>query len=222
MNMDKSPLIARRTGSPPAIPGKVRVAVAGNQRLNRWELLFRAVIMLILLASLALAWWTFTKVFIPAQRRSLEFSAKLAALSSEVDQLERKWGQADAEEIRRRYREVHGQLFADEASFETWLANLQTQAGQLGLEAKIELSPGRPAATNERTLAIVSASISLDVRPLPGRDETAYQRLLLFTQRLAAEGKRADLAQMTVVGGSASIPQATLVFNLWAGEEGRQ
>jgi hypothetical protein len=182
-------------------------------------LLFRAVIILVLLASLALAWWTFTKVFIPVQRRSLELSTKFAALSSEVDQLERKWDKTDAEEIRRRYREVHGQLFADEASLEAWLANLQAQAGPLGLETKIELSPSRPAATNEQTLAIVSASISLEVRPLPGGDDTPYQRLLLFTRRLAAEGKRADLAQMTVVGGSASIPRATLVFSLWAGEE---
>jgi hypothetical protein len=219
MNPDKPLLIARRANPPPVTPAKVRVAVAGNQRLNRWELLFRAVIILVLLASLALAWWTFTKVFIPVQRRSLEFSAKFAALSSDVDQLERKWGQADAGEIRRRYREVHGQLFADESSLEAWLANLQAQAGPLGLETKIELSPSRPAATNEQTLAIVSASISLEVRPLPGGDDTPYQRLLLFSQRLAAEGKRADLAQMTVVGGTVSIPRATLVFSLWAGEE---
>src|SRR5438445_2142603 len=134
MNPDKPLLIARRANPPPVTPAKVRVAVAGNQRLNRWELLFRAVIILVLLASLALAWWTFTKVFIPVQRRSLEFSAKFAALSSDVDQLERKWGQADAEEIRRRYREVHGQLFADESSLEAWLANLQAQAGPPGLE----------------------------------------------------------------------------------------
>ena len=36
---------------------------------------------------------------------------------------------------------------------------------------------------------------------------------------LAAEGKRSDLAELTAFGGVGSITNATLVFNLWAGEE---
>jgi outer membrane murein-binding lipoprotein Lpp len=213
--------IAQSPNAPPVISTRVQVAVATNPRLNHWELLFRVVIFLVLIASLALAWLTFTKVFVPAQRQSRELSAKFAALSSDVDQLERKWGPAEADEIRRSYREVYGQLFADQSALEAWLANLQAQAGPLGLEAVVDFGQSSPAATNEQKLAVVSASVSLEVRPVPGRVESPYQRLLQFTRQLAAEGKRADLAEMTVVGGTTSIPQATLVFSLWAGEEGK-
>lgn len=215
------PTVAHPPSPPPVVPSRVQAAVASNPRLNHWEWLFRGVIVLVVMASLALAWWTFTKVFMPVQRQSRELSAKFAALSSDVDRLERKWGQAEADEIRRGYREVYGQLFADQSALEAWLANLEAQAGPLGLEAKIDFGQSTPAATNEQKLAVVSASISIEVRPVPGRVETPYQRLLQFTRQLAAEGKRADLAEMTVVGGATSIPRATLVFSLWAGEEGK-
>jgi len=213
------PTIARLTKVPPVIPTRAQVGVARSPRPNKWELLFRLVIIFVLLASLALAWWTFSKVFLPVQRQSQELSTKLAALSSDVDRLERKWGQADAEEIRRRYREAYGQLFADQSALEAWLANLEEQAGPLGLEAKVDFGQSTPASTNELQLAVVN--VSLEVRPMPGTTEAPYQRLLRFTGLLAAEGKRADLAEMTVVGGPNSIPRATLVFTLWAGEEGK-
>ena|SRR5438034_3325348 len=222
----KKPIIARLTVAhppegPPPIPTGAQVAVAGSPRLNKWELLFRVVILCVLVVSLALAWWTFTKVFMPVQRQSRELSAKFTALSSEVDQLDRKWGQADADEIRRSYREVYGQLFADQSALEAWLANLEAQAGPLGLEARVDFGQSTSAATNEQKLAIVSASVSLEVRPVPGKVEAPYQRLLRFTRQLATEGKRADLAEITVVGGTTSISRATLVFSLWAGEEGK-
>jgi|ERR1043166_5341510 cytoskeletal protein RodZ len=206
---------------PPPIPARAQVAVARSPRLNHWELLFRLVIVCVLLVSLALAWWTFTKVFLPIQKQSRELNTKFAALSSDVDHLERKWGQEEADEIRRNYREVYGQLFADQSALEAWLANLEAQAGPLGLQARIDFGQSTSAATNEQKLAIVSASVSLEVRPVPGKVETPYQRLLRFTRQLAAEGKRADLAEMTVAGGPTSIPRATLVFSLWAGEEGK-
>ena len=44
--------------------------------------------------------------------------------------------------------------------------------------------------------------------------------MLSFAQRLAAHGKRADLAELTVTGGVGSINRALLVFNLWAGDVG--
>ena len=222
MNGQK-PTIARPTPKvPAAIPtGAVPVAVARPPRLNRRELLFRLVTLCVLLASLALGWWTFAKVFMPVQKQSRELGAKFTALSSDTDQLERKWGQAESDEIRRGYRGVFGQLFSDQSALEAWLANLEAQASPLGLGARIEFGSSAPAATNEQKLAIVSASIALEMRPAPGKAETPYQRLLRFTRQIAAEGKRADLAEMTVVGGATSIPRATLVFNLWAGEEGK-
>lgn len=214
-------VVARPANLPPVIPARVRAGVAQNSRLRRRELLFRLVILLLLAVSLALAWWTFDKVFNPAQKQSREMTTKLAAITAEVDQLERKWGKAEADDIRRKYRQAYGRLFADQAALETWLASLREQATPLGLQTEIDFGQSRMAATNEQGLAIVPASVSVEVQPLPGGNETPYQRLLRFTRQLAAEGKRADLAEMTVEGGLASIPRATLVFSLWAGEEGK-
>ena len=213
--------IARPPDAPPSIPTRARIAVAHTPQLNKRELLFRLVIFFVVMASLALAWWSFTKAFMPVQKQSRELSAKFAALSSDVDQLERKWGQVEADEVRRSYPEVYGQLFADQSALEAWLANIEAQADALGLKARIDFGQSMPATTNEQKLAIVSANIALEVRPMPGNVESPYQRLLRFTSLLAAEDKRADLAEMTVVGGPASIPRATLVFSLWAGEEGK-
>jgi hypothetical protein len=43
--------------------------------------------------------------------------------------------------------------------------------------------------------------------------------MLRLGQQLGAEGKRADLSELTVNGGPLSITKGVLVFNLWAGEE---
>jgi hypothetical protein len=198
-----------------------RVAVAQSPRLNAWEFIFRVVIIFVLLASLALAWWTFTKFFIPVQKQSRELTSQFARLSTEVDQLERKWSKADTEQIRGGYQEVYGQLFADQPALEAWLVDLEAQAGPLGLDVKIDFGQTAPPGTNEQKLAVVPARVALEVRPVPGGTDSPYLRLLRLTRQLAAEGKRADLAEMTVVGGPASIARATLVFNLWAGEEGK-
>jgi hypothetical protein len=138
-----------------------------------------------------------------------------------VDRLERKWSPADTDEIRRRYREVYAQLFADPAALEAWLSNLAAQAGPLGLNVQVEFGASATATPDQQNLAVVPARILLEVQPAPGGNESSYQRLLRFTEQLAAEGKRADLAELHVVGGNLSIPSATLVFNLWAGEAGK-
>lgn len=221
MTPPKKLIIARPANMPPVIPAGVRVGAATNSRLHRRELLFRVLVLLLVVASLAVAWWTSAKVFVPAQRQSRDLSAKLTAVTAEVDQLERKWGKAEADNIRRRYLAAYGQLFADQSALEAWLAGLREQAAPLGLQTQIDFGQSRLAVTNEQGLAIVPASVSVEVQPLPGGNETPYQRLLRFTQQLAAEGKRADLAEITVAGGPASIPRATLVFSLWAGEEGQ-
>jgi hypothetical protein len=221
MNPPQKLVIARPATVPPVIPSGVRVGTAINSRRHRFEWLFRVVILLLVAASLAVAWWTFTQVFQPAQRQSRDMSARLARVAGEVDQLERKWGKAEADQVRRRYGEAYAQLFADQPALEAWLAGLRDQAAPLGLQTQIDFGQSRLAVTNEQQLAIIPASVSIEIQPLPGGDESPYQRLLRFTRQLSTEGKRADLAEMTVVGGPASVPRARLVFSLWAGEEAR-
>ena len=111
------------------------------------------------------------------------------------------------------------QLFADEAELNRWLERLKDDSIPLALELNINFGQVTSEMTNTVKIGIIPASVSVEVRPLLGLTGTPYQRLLRLGQQLAAEGKRADLAELTVAGGTNSITRASLVFNLWAGEE---
>lgn len=204
---------------PPRIPEPRRVVSAQPRKFNRRETLFRVVVVVALIASLTLAWWALTQNLVPLQKRSRELTTALSHLSAEVDTLDRKWAPADAEQIRKQYQESHSQLFADEAALTAWLNHLAEQAEPLALEVKVDFGKSNPQTSPDEKLAVIPTTVSLEVHPTPGGAESPYQRLLLLGQQLAAEGKRADLAELDVFGGPSSITRAVLVFNLWAGED---
>jgi hypothetical protein len=116
------------------------------------------------------------------------------------------------------YQEVKNQLFADEAELGRWLVRLEEEASPLALDIKVDFGKSTARTAEQEKLAIVPASVTLEVRPAIGGTQTPYHRLLRLGQQLAAEGKRADLAELDVNGGPLSITHGLLVFNLWAGE----
>src|SRR5439155_15714023 len=97
----------------------------------------------VLVGSMALAWWTFVHGLAPLQEQSRELTAKFGRLSSEMDNLERKWSKAQMEEIRSKYKEAYSQLFADEPALQAWLAGLEEQAAPLGLDVKVDFGQVR-------------------------------------------------------------------------------
>jgi hypothetical protein len=226
------------TGQPPPGPPKYKVSTTEEapspQRLHlpppkkprrsHREALFRVVIVLVILVSIAVACWCFFKRLLPLQQQSRAMVTKVSKMSVQMDQAERRWTPEQINEIRARYREVYSQLFADAAALEEWLRQIHTQAAPLGLELKVRLGQSAPQETFATNLALVTASISLEVLPAPGdaRGKSPYERVLAFGQQLAAHGKRADLAELTVTGGVGSISRALLVFNLWAGDLGAE
>jgi len=189
------------------------------QKLNRREALFRAAIVVVLLASLALAWWTFVQRLVPLQRQSRELTSRVGRLSTEVDSLERKWTPAQVEQIRASHKQAHSTLFADENALGAWLQHLEEQATPLALDFKLEFGKSTAQTNSPEKLAVIPATVSIDFQPALGTAESAYQRLLRLGRQLAAEGKRADLAELTAMGGANSVTRASLVFNLWAGED---
>jgi hypothetical protein len=181
------------------------------------------VIVLVIAGSLALPWWTLVKVLVPRQEQARALTSKVSGLQAEVDKGELKWPKEDATQIRENYEKAQSRLFANEEELKAWLTDLQQRTVALGFDVKIDMGKAAsPAITNSQHVAIVPASISLEVTPLSGGTESPYQRLLRLTQQLATGGKRADLAQMTVEGGTRSIPRALLVFSLWASEGGER
>ena len=196
--------------------------MARARKLTQWEVLFRLIVVMFILASIALAWWSYSERFIPLQKQSRELASANSTLSTDVDRMDRKWSKDDIEFIRARYKEVYSALFADEAALQEWLSRLQKRAIPLSLDINVSFGKSTPALTNDAKLAIIPAAVTLQVRPISEAKESPYQRLLRLGQQLATEGKRSDLAELTLTGGAASITNAVLVFNLWAGEEKSQ
>ena len=71
-----------------------------------------------------------------------------------------------------------------------------------------------------RVTARARGDLSVEVQPLPAAQIAAspYQRILLLSQRLSTQEKRADLTELTVTGGTNSINHAVFGLHLWAAE----
>lgn len=207
--------------APPPLPGPPkRVTLAQSKSTGFWEMLFRGITVLVILAALAVAWWSLFEVWFPLQKQSQELTSRLSRVSDENDQMERKWSKDQIVQIRGQFNEVRSQLFGNESAFNDWLRDLRTSSDPLGLKMKVDLGSPSPAITNSHDLALVPANISVEISPEPeGRAESPYQRLLRLTESIAHEGKRADLTEMTVNGGPKSVSRAVLGFRLWASEK---
>jgi hypothetical protein len=204
--------------SPPPTRQPPQRAPLPAKRLTRWDVIFRFISVVLIAGSVGFAWWTYNQRLIPLQKQSRDLSAALNRLAAEVDTIERKWPKVERDQIRTDYAEVRNQLFADEAELGRWLVRLEEEASPLALDIKVDFGKSTARTAEQEKLAIVPASVTLEVRPAIGGNQTPFQRMLRLGQQLAAEGKRADLAELDVNGGPLSITHGLLVFNLWAGE----
>jgi hypothetical protein len=207
--------------NPPPLPrpGAQKAALPAKKKMTHWEALFRVLSVVLIVGSITFAWWVYSYRLVPLQQQSRQLNTALTQLSAEVETIQRKWPAVVREEIRTQYKEVHNKLFANEAELGRWLVRLQEDAGPLALDINVDWGKNIPRTAEQEKLAIVPASVTLEVRPAIGGNQTPYQRMLRLGQQLAAEGKRADLAELDVNGGPLSITHGLLVFNLWAGEE---
>jgi hypothetical protein len=211
------------TPNPPQPPAW-KAALAQLRLRSSGDLVFRLAILVVILGSLGLAWWSFAKVLPPLQIRSRGLASTYAQLSSDVDKLALEWPAAKAAEVTNEYNEVRSQLFSNEAAFANWLANLNGQASTLTLDAKADFGKTSPVVAPGEKLATIPASIFVEVRPPQAGvpTQSPYQRIVQLTGQLCAQEKRTDLAELTISGGVGSISSARVVLHLWAGEEKAQ
>jgi hypothetical protein len=184
--------------------------------------LFRVIILVAVLGSVAVIWWSFVMVLLPRLKESRELSSRVSRLSAEVDDLEHQWTKAGAEQVSNQFSQVDLKLFEGRAGVEAWLADLKEQAAPLALDVRADLGPASPQTAGGRTLTVIPATVSVEVQP--ARPELAtpspYQRILQLSQRLTDQDKRADLTELTVAGGTNSIGRTVLVLNYWTRKEG--
>jgi hypothetical protein len=206
----------------PASP-KARPTPARLPSSRRRDWIFRLVIVTALCAAGALAGWSFKCRLLPLQQQSRELTVAVSRLSTEVDALERQWPPVQQQEVSNRLAQAHAQLFGDQRALEVWLSQLKAQADLLHLETKTALGQSIPKLRGEEEVAVIPATISVEVHPAlndPAK-ASAYERVLRLTQRLTAPARRADLIELSAVAGTNSISSAGLVFHLWAGEGGK-
>jgi hypothetical protein len=200
-------------------PTPQQLAMVQARKAQPWEIVFRIINFSLILGSLAFAWWTFTKRLVPLQQQSRQLASTMDTLSTQLDDLSRKWPKFERDQIRTDYKEVRNELFKDELEIGRWWMRLEEEAAPLALETQVTFGNITDKTTEKENLSVIPAHVTLVVRPTIGGTQTPYQRMLRLGQLLGAEGKRADLAELTVNGGPLSITKGILVFNLWAGEE---
>ncbi len=204
---------------PPAAP-PVPMAVRLGLRSPR-EVIFRIVIVAVILSSVGLAWWSFAKVLPPLQEKDRELTSTVSRLGTELDELDRQWPKAAADQVTNNYQRVRAELFSNEAAFASWLANLSGQASTLTLDAKADFGKTAPVPAPGEKLATIPATIVIEVRSpaAEGAAQSPYQRVVKLTGQLCAGKRRTDLAELTLSGGVGSISRVVVVLDLWAGEE---
>ncbi len=185
------------------------------------ESLFRVVIFVTVVGSVAVILWSLFALLFPRLKQSRELSSTVARLSAEVDSLEQQWTDAEAAQVRNRRRQVEFEMFGGRTALESWLARLKEQGAPLGLGVRGDFGPVSTKPIGSRMLTILPVMVSVDVQPPPeeAADQSPYQRVLRLSQRLTAGDKRADLTELTVMGGTNSISRAVLVLNYWVDEE---
>lgn len=209
--------------NPPTPVPAARVRPPRPGRINYREVLLRVGLVLVVVGAVALMWWSYRRL-VPLQQRTRELNATVTRLSSEVDEMQRRWSGADIEQLNQKSDRVQAQLFSGPPELEAWLRELKEQVVPLALDINANFGKTSAAAPEDQKLATVPATVSVEVKPAPGIPgvQTPYQRILQLSQRLTAQEKRADLVELSVAGGTNSVSRAVVVLNLWAGQEGQQ
>src|SRR5262245_23537404 len=179
-------------------------------------LLGRLVLFVLFVSSLILVWWSVNRLP-PVNKELQNISKEFTALASEVEQIDQKWSEANAEELASvQFEKAQEQLFVGADDFPDWHREVKRYSGPTALEANSQLGKAQPPPTLEKKVAIIPATI--EIRPAASTKATnaPYKRLLDFVQGLATQKRRADLVELTVSGQSNSVTQARAVFHLWS------
>lgn len=215
------PVPEDRPGEGPPRPAPPAPRFKTPLTVRDWIL--RALILVVIAGSVALVWWSYQRL-VPVQQQAREANALLARLANEVRTMETKYPQEVIDRIRADHRAAQGLLFGGENAVAPWFESLQEDLIPLALEGRASFGVPKAAQAAGQGLAIVPATVSVDLKPAADITSVAtpYVRLLRFVDLLGRQAKRVDLLDLQVSGGSNSVAKASATLELWAGTEGRQ
>jgi len=180
-------------------------------------LLVRLAMLLVLAGSVWLAWWSVDR-FLVMQRLQREKDSERAGVVDEVQRLELKWDAGDAERAEARFKEAGELLFAGPEERAGWQKEIQREGLLQAFATTVQLGPARPHAATEHKLSTLRATLDLQAAPAARSAKSPYARLLGFAEILEKGERRVDLVELSVLGNSNSVRQASAVLQLWSQE----
>jgi hypothetical protein len=176
----------------------------------------RLVLFILFVGSVTLVWWSVNRLA-PLNKDLQEISREFNRLANEVEQVDLKWNEANAEEIAvAQLQRAQEQLFVGTEDFPEWHKEVKRQSVPAALDVNSQLGKAHASPTLEKKVAITPAMIDIQPAAVHRSTNAPYKRLLSFVQGLATQKRRADLVELTVSGHSNSVTQAKAVFQLWS------
>ncbi len=180
-------------------------------------LLVRLAMLLVLAGSVWLAWWSVDR-YLLMQRLQREKDSELAGLVDEVQQLELKWDAGEAERVEARFKEAGELLFAGPEERDGWQKEMQREGLLQAFATTVRLGPAQPHPATEHKLSTFRATLDLQAAPAARSAKSPYARLLGFAGTLEKGERRVDWLELSVLGNSNSVRQASAVLQLWSQE----
>ncbi len=176
----------------------------------------RSGMVLVCLVCLGVVSWSLFYRLQPINREHQKRALELSHLADDVERWRMRSKEGPPEVVKAQFEESTELLFTNETQIREWQIRLRRKAPSLGLEAKVKLDPARPYAGLEQRLAWVQANVEVNPTQVILATNSAYQRVLKFSQALLNGDKHCDFLELSVQGNSNSVQHASAVVRLLA------
>lgn len=181
-------------------------------------LVVRIIMAVVLLASVALAWWSWNRLQ-PVRDELEQKTTQSTRLANDVQQLEMRWDAPEAERVDIRYQHAQTLLFNSPDELLKWQRDLKRETLGLALDANAQVGKPQPHPRTQQKLSLLTATVDLQPAAVLRSTNSPYKRVLGFTRGLENPKKRMDLVELSVSGSSNSVQQARAIVQLWSQEK---
>jgi hypothetical protein len=179
------------------------------------DLLGRVVLLTVFGGSLALLWWS-VKVRLPIIDRTARESTKVILLGNQVQQMELRWNDSEAEEVTEALQAQQQRLFTNAVEFPAWQDELQRRGNALLLKITTQTALNQKHPATHRKLSVVPATVGIESA---GRSTNSlYNRVLRLLDEFQTAPKRMDVIDLSATATSNSLSSVRLAVHFWMDE----
>jgi hypothetical protein len=165
------------------------------------------------------AWLVYWSLFCRLQPLNQQHQTRIGEmnrLTDEVQQLAWQQGPLVTEPIQAQYQAVLPLLVAESDDLFAWEKEIKQQANAAALDVSCLFGPKQPDPRAGQRLSFIPAELRIEPMVVEGLTNSAYQRLLYFTQAIANSPKRFQVVEFSIEGNSNSVQRAKAVLHLLA------